>query len=198
MNNHRALTAMLMAALCLAVPAAAQRTPRADYSIPPCCFVTRIDRATGVVTSREVYANESYWFSVRVGVSAPELVDGTVRSNAPVWLSLRRNQVAFIQTVSLTPLYTTMSGESDAPHANRPCCAVTRVNPATGDITGTHLQTGRTFSFRVGENVPAKRLNAIMRARNLWLTEPGYPRTVSFSPLYNIRAATTTSRETLQ
>ena len=127
----------------------------------PCCGITAIDAANGLVTARDAATGRTFQFEVD-----SRALLGSLRVGQRVWLSAARDRVSLdngepcCNIVGAVDLGTSVDVQPDA---SEPCCGIIAVDAARGLATARDLSTGRTFQFaapnagavRAGDRVAA-------------------------------------------
>jgi Cu/Ag efflux protein CusF len=133
--------------------------------VQPCCDITSINAATGVVTARNNANGQSFQFKVSDANLLRSLKTGqgiyanfttqkvSVDGVQPCCgiVSFSNAGAANQQPNKAGGVGNTVAGQNlgNAANPGQPCCGITNINTATGVVTAKYLSTGQTFQFTV-------------------------------------------------
>jgi Cu/Ag efflux protein CusF len=122
---------------------------------PPCCAITAIDSATGVVTAKENASGKLFQFKV-----ADAALLKTLQAGQGIYANFGARKVSVDGSASCC----TIVSEAAAPMAagqiqnklkpSASCCIITAMDSATGVVTAKENATGRTITFRIAHFQP--------------------------------------------
>ena len=133
--------------------------------VQPCCNITGINAATGVVTARNNANGQSFQFKVSDANLLRSLKTGqgiyanfttqkvSVDGVQPCCgiVSFSNADAANLQPNKVGGVGNTVAGQNlgNAANPGQPCCDIANINTATGVVTAKDLSTGQTFQFTV-------------------------------------------------
>jgi Cu/Ag efflux protein CusF len=122
----------------------------------PCCAITSIDAATGVVTAKAKSTGQSFQFKV-----ADAALLSSLKTGQAVYANFKTQQVSVDGLEPCCQIVSTATGGvgagtfeqnlGAAVNPGTPCCSITSINAATGVVTAKAKSTGQSLQFKVAD-----------------------------------------------
>ena len=150
-------------------PVDAAKLGNAANPVEPCCSITSINAATGVVTAQEKATGRSFQFQVSNSALLKSL-----KAGQPVWANFSTQKVSvdgaqpccsIVSLGKVGGVGNTAAGQNlgNAANPGDACCNITSINPATGVVRAKNLSTGQAFQFTVKNSALLHSLNVGQR-----------------------------------